>query len=86
MRQTAALKVTKSRRLMALSQAENHNLPRQVILQAQPYSITSSARPSVPNRVLNVFVSEVRLQRPRVVASVGECVATGMPQHVRMRL
>ena len=41
---------------------------------------------SISYCVLNVFVSEVRLQRPRVVASVGECVATGKPQHVRMRL
>ena len=26
------------------------------------------------------------LQRPGVVAFVGQCVTTGMPQHVRMRL
>ena len=29
---------------------------------------------------------KVRLQRPRVVASVGQCVAAGVPEHVRMWL
>src|SRR5215470_5275795 len=38
----------------------------------------------VLDRVLNVFVPEVMLQCPRVVAVVGELKTTGMAQHVRM--
>src|SRR5262245_43561519 len=38
----------------------------------------------VPDRVLNVLVPEVVLQRPRVVAIVGELVSTGMAKHVRV--
>ena len=34
---------------------------------------------SVSHGVLNIFVPEVRLQRPRIVASVGERIAAGMP-------
>src|SRR5262249_18897160 len=36
--------------------------------------------------VLNVAVAEVSLQRPCVGAFVGQRVAAGMPQHVRVRL
>src|SRR5262249_39309543 len=36
----------------------------------------------VPDRVLDVPVPEVVLQRPRVVAIVGELVPTGMAKHV----
>jgi hypothetical protein len=40
----------------------------------------------VAHRVLDIFVAEIRLQRPGVVAFVGERVAAGVPQHVRVRL
>src|SRR5262249_33273883 len=36
----------------------------------------------VPDRVLNVLVSEVVLQRPRVVTIVGELEPTGVAKHV----
>src|SRR5262249_6432949 len=38
----------------------------------------------VPDRVLNVFVPEVVLQGPRVVAIVGELEPAGMAEHVGM--
>src|SRR5215813_15506665 len=38
----------------------------------------------VTHRVLNVSVPEPSLQRPGVVAGVGQGIAAGMPQHVRM--
>src|SRR5215471_17702079 len=38
----------------------------------------------VPDGVLNVLVSEVMLQGPRVVAVVGELEPTGMAKHVRV--
>jgi hypothetical protein len=38
----------------------------------------------IAHRVLDVFVPEVSLQRPRVVASVRQRVATGVAQHVWM--
>jgi hypothetical protein len=34
--------------------------------------------------VLNVSVPEPRLQRPRVVAGIGQRVAAAVPQHVRV--
>ena len=37
-------------------------------------------------RVLNVAVPEIGLDGARVVTIVGELVATGMPEHVSMRL
>ena len=40
----------------------------------------------VPNRVLDIFVSEIMLDCAGVVAIVGELVAAGMAQHVRMNL
>ena len=40
----------------------------------------------VTNRVLNVLVPEVGLQRARIVAFAGQGVARGVPQHVRVRL
>jgi hypothetical protein len=36
--------------------------------------------------MLNIFVPKVCLQCPSVVASVGEGVPIGMPEHVRVRL
>jgi hypothetical protein len=36
--------------------------------------------------VPNVFVAQIVLDRPRVVAVAGELVACGMPQHVSMNL
>jgi hypothetical protein len=33
--------------------------------------------------VLDVFVPEPCLQRPRIVPGIGQGVATGVPQHVR---
>jgi len=41
---------------------------------------------SVYRPVLNIFVSEIRLQRPSIVASVGESIAARMSKHVWMRL
>ena len=41
---------------------------------------------SVPYGVLNVLMAEISLQRSCVVASVGERVATGVPEHVRVCL
>jgi hypothetical protein len=41
---------------------------------------------SVAHRVLNVAMAEVSLQRSCVVPFVGQRVATGMPEHVRMGL
>src|SRR5207237_7217240 len=38
----------------------------------------------VAHRVLDVLVPKPRLQRPGVVAGIGERVATAVPQHVRM--
>ena len=38
----------------------------------------------VPHRVLNVFVAQVGLQRPSVVSPVSQCVAAGVPKHVRV--
>src|SRR6516225_6024629 len=38
----------------------------------------------VAHRVLDVFVAEPRLQRPGVVAGIGERVAAAVPQHVRV--
>ena len=38
----------------------------------------------VSHRVLDVAVAEVSLQRPRIVALVGQRKATGVAQHVRM--
>jgi hypothetical protein len=39
--------------------------------------------PFGPNRVLDVFVAEPRVQRPGVVAGVRQGVAAAMPQHMR---
>ena len=36
--------------------------------------------------MLDVLVPEISLERPRVVASIGQRKAAGMPEHVRMRL
>ena len=38
----------------------------------------------VPDGVLNVFVAQVVLEGPRVVAIVGELEPTGMAEHVRV--
>jgi len=40
----------------------------------------------VPNRVLNVPVTQIRLQSARVVAFIGQREAAGVPQHVRVSL
>jgi hypothetical protein len=36
--------------------------------------------------MLDITVSEIGLQRPRVVSSIGESVAASMPEHVRVGL
>jgi hypothetical protein len=36
--------------------------------------------------MLNVPVSKIRLESPRIMASIGQGEAAGMPEHVRMRL
>jgi hypothetical protein len=38
----------------------------------------------VPQRMLNVFVTQVGLQRPSVVPPVRQCVTAGVPKHVRV--
>ena len=38
----------------------------------------------VPNSVLYVSMSKVMLQRPGIVASVRQGIATSVPQHVRV--
>jgi hypothetical protein len=38
----------------------------------------------IAHRVLNVLVAEPGLQRPRVVAGIGQRIAAAMAQHVRM--
>ena len=40
----------------------------------------------VAHRVLDVLVTEISLQRPRIVALVGQREAGGVPQLVRVRL
>ena len=50
---------------------------------ASPKILESVGRDfDVPDRVLNVLVPEVVLQRPRVVAIVGELEPAGMAKHV----
>lgn len=38
----------------------------------------------VANRVLDVLVPEISLQRPGIVALASQQIAAGMPKHVRM--
>src|SRR3954470_18330582 len=40
----------------------------------------------IANRVLNIPVAQVGLQRPRVVSPVGQGVAASMSQHMRVSL
>jgi hypothetical protein len=40
----------------------------------------------IARRILNVAMPEVRLDRARIAAVIGELVAAGMPEHVGMRL
>src|SRR4051794_5746338 len=40
----------------------------------------------VPNRVLDIPVAEIRLQRPSVVAAIGQGESASMSEHVRMHL
>jgi hypothetical protein len=40
----------------------------------------------IARRILNIAMPEIGLDRPRVVAIVGELIATGMAQHVGVRL
>jgi hypothetical protein len=39
----------------------------------------------IAGRILNVFMPQIGLERPGVVTVVGELVAAGVPQHVRVR-
>jgi len=39
----------------------------------------------IPDGVLNVLVAEIGLQRPRVVASIGQCKSAGVAEHMRVR-
>jgi hypothetical protein len=39
----------------------------------------------IARRILNIAMPEIRLDRPRVVAIVGQLVAAGVAQHVGMR-
>jgi hypothetical protein len=36
--------------------------------------------------VLDILVTEISVQRPRIVPSVGEGIAAGVSEHVRVRL
>ena len=38
----------------------------------------------VADRVLDILVAEVRLQRPGVVTGIGKRIAATVPKHVRM--
>ena len=40
----------------------------------------------IARRVLNVAMPEIRLDRARVVAIIGELIATGKAEHVGMRI
>jgi hypothetical protein len=40
----------------------------------------------VAHRVLDVLVPEIGLQRPRVVALIGQRITAGVPQHMRVDL
>jgi hypothetical protein len=40
----------------------------------------------IANRMLDVAVAEVGLQRPHIVASVGQCITADVAEHVRVRL
>lgn len=50
-------------------------------LSPQPFKADGS-RPRIAHGVHNVFVAEIILHRPCIVAPIGEIVASGMPQHV----
>src|ERR1700721_2082635 len=39
---------------------------------------------TIAHCVLNAFVPQIGLQRPGIVASIGQRIATGMPKHVGM--
>jgi hypothetical protein len=38
----------------------------------------------IARRILNIAMPEIRLDRTRIMAVVGELIAAGMPQHVGM--
>ena len=40
----------------------------------------------VPDRVLDIAMSEIRLQRPSIVSLVRQCIAASVSQHVGMSL
>jgi hypothetical protein len=66
-----------------------HQLQRpEICIPSVPPKIleTRWAQFSVPHRMLNVAVAEISLQRPRVVAFVGQRVAASGPEHMRVRL
>jgi len=41
---------------------------------------------AVSDRMLDVLVPEVSLQRPRILSGIGQGKSTGVPQHVRVCL
>ena len=54
-------------------------------LSAPPKALEAIGRQlGIAHRVLNVLVAEPGLQRPRVVAGIGQRIAAAMAQHVRM--
>jgi hypothetical protein len=62
--------------------AWGRNAPEMLVL---PKSLKPVGRQlCVAHRVRNVSMAEVRLDAPGVLAPVGEVVAGGVPQHVRM--
>jgi hypothetical protein len=71
---------------VALSQAANlllSAIPQPVVRTLAPEILkTRRTQFGVPNRMLNVFVAEVSLQRAGVVSSVREGIATGVTKHV----
>src|SRR3954451_18955608 len=60
-------------------------LPRAPIYASLPEGFEAiGCELGVAHRVLDVLVAEVMLQGPRVLLVIGQRVAEGMPQHVRM--
>jgi hypothetical protein len=57
----------------------DHGLPPEVL---EPIRIQLG----VAHRVLDVAVAQISLQRPRIVALVGQDEVAGVPEHMRMNL
>jgi len=65
--------------------------PRQRPLAERPLCAPEILEPrrgqlSIPDGVLDIPVTKIGLQSPRVVPLIGQRVAAGVPEHVRVRL